>query len=130
MDGPWSYKRRGRTWSMREMPRVLPPSSLLRADKRYFMVSTLEEHAARPREVPIYFEVEWYNSDIRHQTMDETENYSGGLLAAAWIACFLRDYTPLWTTSGWSTSADGCYDLQKGIIPPPSSDAYDATFGQ
>lgn len=58
---------RGRTWSIREMPRVLPPSSLFQANKRHFMLSTLEEHAARPNEVPIYFEVEWYNSDRRHR---------------------------------------------------------------
>ena len=71
IEGVWgdlgSTRGRGRTWSIREMPHVLPPSSLFQASKRHFMLSTLEEHAARPNEVPIYFEVEWYNSDRRHR---------------------------------------------------------------
>ena len=57
----------GLTWSVRLMPQVQPPNSLLTPDRWYYMLTTFAEDGLRPTEVPIYFEVEWVTPQTRHR---------------------------------------------------------------
>ena len=57
----------GRTWTVREMQRVLHPTSLLQHDISHYMLSTIADDQRRPQQVPIFFEVEWIQDETHHR---------------------------------------------------------------
>ena len=57
----------GRTWTVREMQRVLHPTSLLQHDISHYMLSTIADDQRRPQQVPIFFEVEWLQGETHHR---------------------------------------------------------------